>query len=295
MIKKIGLHGNRINSDFFEYFSLLIKKIQEQNVEIFINKTFLENINEYYVNQINEKGTFTCFYDLEPDLDLMICIGGDGTFLEAVSIVRTLNIPIVGVNSGHLGFLTNISKNEIESSLNAIFADNFTIETRTLLELSSQSTIFPDFNFALNDITIHKLDTSSMIAINASLNGEFLNCYRADGLIISTATGSTAYSLSAGGPILVPNANSFVISPIAPHNLNARPVVVPADSIITLSIQSRTENCLISLDHRSIAIDSSVELTIKRADFNVKMLQCPQYNFFNTLRYKLMWGADPRN
>lgn len=295
MIKKIGLHGNRINTDFFEYFSLLIKKLNEQNVEIFINQTFLENINESYANQINAKGTFTCFYDLEPDLDLMICIGGDGTFLEAVSIVRTLNIPIVGVNSGHLGFLTNISKNEIESSLDAIFSDNFTIETRTLLELSSQSTIFPDFNFALNDLTIHKLDTSSMIAINASINGEFLNCYRADGLIISTATGSTAYSLSAGGPILVPNDNNFVISPIAPHNLNARPIVVPDNSIITLSIQSRTENCLISLDHRSIAIDSSAELTIKKADFNIKMLQSPQYNFFNTLRYKLMWGADPRN
>lgn len=295
MIKKIGLHGNLINPNFSEYFSVLCNIITEHNVDIFVHQTFLENINENYANRINAKGTFTCFYDLEPDLDLMICIGGDGTFLEAVSIVRTLNIPIVGINSGHLGFLTNISKNEIESSLNAIFSDNFTIETRTLLELSSPSTIFPDFNFALNDLTIHKLDTSSMIAINASINGEFLNCYRADGLIISTATGSTAYSLSAGGPILVPNANCFVISPIAPHNLNARPVVVPDTSIITLTIQSRTENCLISLDHRSIAIDSSAELTIKRADFNVKMLQCPQYNFFNTLRYKLMWGADPRN
>jgi len=295
MIKKIGLHGNRINPDFYEYFSLLCKKLSDKKVEIFVFQTFLENINKNYPNKFNVKGTFTCFYYLEPDINLMICIGGDGTFLEAVSIVRTLNIPIVGVNSGQLGFLTNISKNEIENAFNAIFSGNYLIQERTLLKLSSPSAIFPDFNFALNELTIHKLDTSSMIAINASVNSEYLNRYRADGLIISTATGSTAYSLSAGGPILVPEENNFVISPIAPHNLNVRPLVVPDTAVITLTIQSRTKKCLISLDHRSIAIDSSAQLTIKKADFTIKILQSLQYNFFNTLRYKLMWGADPRN
>jgi len=232
---------------------------------------------------------------LNPDIDLMICVGGDGTFLEAVTIVRTLNIPIVGINSGRLGFLTNISKNEIESSINSIFEGNYNIESRYLLELTSPSPLFPDFNFALNDITVHKLDTSSMIEINALLNENFLNCYRADGLIVSTSTGSTAYSLSVGGPILLPDANGFVISPIAPHNLNARPMVIPDNYIIKLTIQSRTENCLISLDHRSIAIDSSAELTIKKSSFSIKILQCSDNNFFSTLRQKLMWGVDARN
>ncbi len=295
MIKKIALFGNKIKSEFFEYFLILCNKLIDEKVEILIYKPFLENINVQFSKLLNVNGTYTNFYDLNPDIDLMICVGGDGTFLEAVTIVRTLNIPIIGINSGRLGFLTNISKNEIESSINSIFAGNYTIETRNLLELTSSSPLFPDFNFALNDITIHKLDTSSMIEINASLNGNFLNCYRADGLIISTATGSTAYSLSVGGPILLPDANGFVISPIAPHNLNARPMVIPDSYAITLTIQSRTENCLISLDHRSIAIDSSAELIIKKSNFSIKIIQCHNNNFFSTLRHKLMWGADARN
>lgn len=295
MIKKIALFGNKIKPEFFEHFLILCNKLINENVEILIYKPLLENINDDFSKLLNVNGTFTCFYDLNPDVDLMICIGGDGTFLEAVSIVRTLNIPIVGINSGHLGFLTNISKNEIETSINSIFEGNYNIESRNLLELTSPSPMFPDFNFALNDLTVHKLDTSSMIEINASLNGNFLNCYRADGLIISTATGSTAYSLSVGGPILLPDANGFVISPIAPHNLNARPMVIPDNYEIKLTIQSRTDNCLVSLDHRSIAIDSSAELTIKKSSFSIKILQCPNNNFFLTLRNKLMWGVDARN
>jgi len=295
MIKKIALFGNKIKPEFFGYFLILCNKLIEEKVEIYIYKTFLENFDVQFSKILNVNGTYTCFYDLNPDIDLMICVGGDGTFLEAVTIVRTLNIPIVGINSGRLGFLTNISKNEIESSINSIFEGNYNIESRYLLELTSPSPLFPDFNFALNDITVHKLDTSSMIEINALLNENFLNCYRADGLIVSTSTGSTAYSLSVGGPILLPDANGFVISPIAPHNLNARPMVIPDNYIIKLTIQSRTENCLISLDHRSIAIDSSAELTIKKSSFSIKILQCSDNNFFSTLRQKLMWGVDARN
>jgi NAD+ kinase len=295
MIKKIGIHGSQIRTDFIEYFNILYNKLVQLNIEIFIYKPFLTNISENTNLNLTVKGTFTSFYDIDPDLNLMICVGGDGTFLEAVSIVRTLEIPLVGVNSGRLGFLTNISKNEIEIALDDIFSGNYKIENRTLLELSSTSAIFPDFNFALNEFTVHKQDKSSMIAINTFINGKFLNSYIADGLIISTSTGSTAYSLSAGGPILVPESNSFVITPIAPHNLNARPLVVPDNSLISLTIQSRTENCLISLDHRSMPIDSLFELSIKKADFSIRMLHLPHYDFFNTLRHKLMWGVDLRN
>ncbi len=295
MVKKIGLHGSKIRPDFYEYFNILYNKLHKSNAEIYIFKSFLDNIIDNTQLNLNIKGTFTNFYDLEPDLDLMICIGGDGTFLEAVSIVRTLNIPLVGVNSGKLGFLTNISKNEIENAIDAIFSGNYSIESRTLIELTSSSSVFPDFNFALNEFTIHKLDKSSMIAINTDLNGRFLNSYIADGLIISTPTGSTAYSLSAGGPILIPASNSFIICPLAPHNLNARPLVIPDNSVITLTIQSKSENCLISLDHRSIPIDSMSELKIQKADFSIKMLHLPDYDFFNTLRHKLMWGVDLRN
>lgn len=295
MIKKIGIHGSQIRTDFIDYFNILYNKLVLLNTEIFIYKPFLNNISENTDLNIVVKGTFTSFYDIDPDIDLMICVGGDGTFLEAVSIVRTLGIPLVGVNSGRLGFLTNISKNEIENAFDDIYSGNYKIENRTLIELSSTSAIFPDFNFALNECTVHKQDKSSMITINTQINGKFLNSYMADGLIISTSTGSTAYSLSAGGPILVPESNSFIISPIAPHNLNVRPLVVPDNSLINLTMLSRTENCLISLDHRSMPIDSLSELSIKKADFPIRMLQLPHSDFFNTLRNKLMWGVDLRN
>ena len=295
MIKKIGLHGSQIRPDFLEYFKILYNKLSNSSFELYIYQPFFNNIQENCQFSMSVKGTFSNFYDLEPDLDLMICIGGDGTFLEAVSIVRTLNIPLVGVNSGRLGFLTNISKDEITNAIDAIIAGNYTLENRTLLELSSSSSIFPDFNYALNEFTIHKLDKSSMIAINTHLNGRYLNSYIADGLIISTPTGSTAYSLSAGGPIVIPDSNSFIICPLAPHNLNARPLVVPDNSIITLNIQSKSENCLVSLDHRSIPIDSLSELKIQKAEFSIRMLNLPDYDFFNTLRHKLMWGVDLRN
>lgn len=295
MAKKIGIYGNKIRSEFLEYFKLLVNIVQKSGSDIYVYKPLVENVAENYNIMLQPKGTFTNFYDIEPGLSLMICIGGDGTFLEAVTVVRTLDIPLVGVNSGKLGFLTNISKNEIEKAVEDILAGKFSVETRTLLELCSSSNIFPDFNFALNEFTIQKYDKSSMIAINTEINGRFLNSYIADGLIISTSTGSTAYSLSAGGPIMVPGSKNFIICPLAPHNLNARPLVVPDDTIITLKVQSKSEFCLVSLDHRSVSIDATSELTVKKAEFSIKMLHLPDYDFFSTLKHKLMWGIDLRN
>lgn len=227
-------------------------------------------------------------------IDFLFSIGGDGTVLESLSIVKSSEIPILSINTGRLGFLTGVGLAELEVAVERIELGQYILESRSLLHLESSEKVF-NFNFALNDFVIHKKETSSMIVVHAYLNGEFLNSYWSDGLILSTPTGSTGYSLSCGGPILFPKSDSFVLTPIAPHNLNVRPVVIPDDAVISFEIEGRANSYLTSLDARSQSITKDVTMAVRRADFVLKLLRLNDTNFMDNLRSKLSWGYDRRS
>lgn len=294
-MKKVGLFSHGFPEDFFPSVKTLFDILHANKCELHLNSGLLNFLTDKKIDLPKIRSSFTSYFDLCNNLDLLICIGGDGTFLEAVSIVRNRNIPMVGINSGHLGFLTNIASDDLIIAMKSIFVGEYQTESRKLIELYSDQKSFPEFNFALNEFTVHKQDTSSMIAIKTSIDGEFLNTYWADGLIISTPTGSTAYSLSVGGPIVHPESKSMIITPIAPHNLTVRPLIVPDTSIIELVVESRSKSCRVSLDHRSATIDSGSRFIIRLADFSIKMIKTNDQHFFQTLRNKLMWGVDKRN
>lgn len=293
---RVALFGRSFNESFTESLILMFEVFKKHNIEVLIYEPFYD----FLIREINFKPQVQGYYhnygDLDKKVDFLFSIGGDGTFLEAVTFVRESGIPIVGINSGRLGFMADIAQDEIPQALADIVAGRFSIEERSLLQLeSSRNGLFEEFNYALNEFTVHKKDSASMITIHTYLNNEYLNSYWADGLIIATPTGSTAYSLSVGGPILVPNTQNFIISPISPHNLTVRPIVVPNHHEITLRVEGRSESYLASLDSRSITFESYVELKIKKADFQIKVLKLNTHNFYGTLRNKLMWGVDKRN
>ncbi len=290
----ISIYGKTYNSEFNPYIKELFEKLGQNNVETIVYKPFIKFIKNNAGIDTTSMDVFENHNEIKDDVDFMISIGGDGTFLETIPFVRNYNIPIIGLNSGRLGFLANISKGEISSALDAIFEKKFEIESRTLIKLDSDINVFGELNFALNEITIQKKN-SSMITIDVYLNDEFLNTYWTDGLIISTPTGSTAYSLSVGGPIIIPGSNNFILASIASHNLTVRPIVIPDNNIIKLKINSRNEKFFITADNRTSLIENSVKLTLYKADFKLKMLKLPNNNFYVTLRNKLMWGADKRN
>ena len=227
-------------------------------------------------------------------LDMAISVGGDGAFLRTAARINNMGVPILGVNAGRLGFLADVSGDELEDTLNEISARNYRVEERTLLRVYDGSEFVEGYNFALNEVAVLKRDTSSMLTIHASIDNNFLATYLADGLIIATPTGSTAYSLSVNGPIIVPQSTSLVISPIAPHSLNVRPLVIPDASVISLTIESRSEFFLVALDGRSEVVPAGSRLTIGRADYTVKVIKRCSQTFYSTLRDKLMWGADAR-
>jgi NAD+ kinase len=235
------------------------------------------------------------FIDFDNQCDFIFSMGGDGTFLHSVLNIRNFDIPVVGVNSGRLGFLADIAENQVQNALTRIFNRDFLIVERAMLQVDFKGNENLDFNFALNEMTVLKTDTSSMINIYAYVGDELLNNYWADGLIIATPTGSTAYSLSVGGPILTPDSENFVITPLAPHNLTVRPMVVPDNYEIKLRVEGRGTHFLASLDFRSVPVELATEIKIKKAGFKLKTLQLPELSFFSTLRNKLMWGADRRN
>jgi NAD+ kinase len=231
----------------------------------------------------------------EQGVELMFSLGGDGTLLESVTYVRDLGIPIMGINTGRLGFLANTPSNRIKEGVDAVFNGYYELEERTLLQLESDIDIFSGTNIGLNEFTITKRDTSSMIVVHTYINGEYLNSYWADGLIVSTPTGSTGYSLSVGGPVVMPHSNSFIIAPISPHNLNVRPLIVPDDCVISFEIEGRSKNFMVSLDSRSKVVDSSVQMAVHRCSYKVSLIRLNGINFLNTLRAKLNWGLDVRN
>lgn len=276
-------------------FSALLEALSKKKSEVFVEENFFQLITE----QLDFKTSvpIKTFQALDESFDLLISIGGDGTILRAITYVSNLAIPIIGVNTGRLGFLATIQNNRIESAIDSIFEGNYKISERSLLcvETNPENEDLTQLNFALNEIAISRKNTTSMITIETHLDGEYLTSYWADGLIVSTPTGSTGYSLSCGGPVISPAAKSFAITPIAPHNLNARPLIIPDHTQIQLKVDGREDFYLISLDSRIATLHNSTIVTIKKADFKIKMIELYSESFIDTLRKKLLWGEDKRN
>ena len=291
---RIAVFGRTINPVFYESLKRLFGILHLHHVEVTVYRPFLEYLQSVIVFDPPMVTDFSNHHELQ-NVDFFFSIGGDGAFLEAISLVRDSGIPMVGINSGRLGFLADVAQEELESSLERFFNSKYYLQPRSLIKLESDIGLFSEFPYALNEFTVHKQDTSQMITVHVEVGGDFLNSYWADGLIVSTPTGSTAYSLAVGGPIITPTAANFIIAPIAPHNLAIRPVVVPDSEEIRLRIEGRGERYMASLDSRSDAFGSHVEIRLCKADFSISVLQFDNQSFYSTLRNKLMWGIDKRN
>ncbi|MDR2283388.1 MAG: NAD kinase [Sphingobacterium sp.] len=292
---KIAIFGRIFNSTVIPYVDHLFNYLTQRNILISVHIEFYDFLLKNNFSRQNLE-TFTNHEDLPKDISFLLSLGGDGTMLAAVSIIRDSGIPIAGINFGRLGFLANIQKNEMEAALDQILNKQFKIQKRALLSVeSNHRDLFNGENFALNDITVFRFDSSSMITIDAKIDDELLNSYWADGLIIATPTGSTAYSLSCGGPIIMPGSGNFVITPISPHNLNVRPIVVSENMTLRLRIESRTEKFILSCDSRSETLPTVAELSIRKAPFSINLIRLEKDGYFRTLREKLLWGIDVRN
>ena len=290
----IAIFGSPYPEHFTKYIQHLVKKLESEHIKIIVEEEFYVFLQNN-IRLTNKKATFNSYESLKENADFLLSIGGDGTLLKAVTFVRESNIPIMGINTGRLGFISSISAGQIDDAINDILKRNFIINERALLELTTENNLFKEKNFALNEVAISKKDTSSMIRIDAFVDDEFLNTYWADGLVISTPTGSTGYSLSCGGPIIMPGTNNIIVTPNAPHNLNVRPIVLNDTSVLKLKVDDRDQLALVSLDSRSRAFDSDTELLIKKADFKIKLIQPQDNSFTSTIRNKLMWGLDKRS
>jgi len=293
---KIAIYGQYYQNSTEPIIKDIFVFFNKNNIEIVIESHFLALIQEKKIIE-KEYKTFSSHSELDSSFDMLLSIGGDGTILRAATLVRDSGIPILGINAGRLGFLATVQKENIDKFLQVVIDKKYTLSKRTLLSLTStpENEALNDINFAMNEVSVSRKDTTSMITIETYLNGEILNSYWADGLIISTPTGSTGYSLSCGGPILTPDVKSLVITPIAPHNLNARPLVIPDETEIMLKVSGREENYLVSLDSRITSVRNESVLTIKKTPFQINMVEIPTETFLKTLRSKLLWGEDKRN
>ncbi|WP_394975384.1 NAD kinase [uncultured Croceitalea sp.] len=292
---KVAIYGQSFPGNDITCVIELLDELEKVNAEISIEADFVNLISEIYTLKGHQ--TFTLNKGLDGSFDMFVSFGGDGTMLRAVTYVRNLDIPIVGVNTGRLGFLSTFKKEDVRKVVTEFVAGSFSIEERSLVEICLNQDVaeFGDLNFALNEITISRKDTTSMITVETYLNGEYLTSYWADGLIVSTPTGSTGYSLSCGGPVIAPTTKSLVLTPIAPHNLNARPFVIPDNTEIRLKVYGREENHLVSLDSRIATIPNEKEIVVKKSDFTIKMVEYKSESFLKTLRNKMLWGEDKRN
>jgi len=292
---KIAVYGPLYNERSKSTIKILIEYLKNRSVDVFFEKDFYESVLK--ISNIDIE-SFRCdtFKSLDNSFDLLISIGGDGTILRAITYVKDLNIPIVGINTGRLGFLATIPMNTVEKALDEIFEGNYRISKRSLLAITvGEGEAVFHLNFALNEITVSRKNTTSMISVETWLDDEYLTSYWADGLIVSTPTGSTGYSLSCGGPVIMPESDSFVLTPIAPHNLNARPLVISSNKIIKLKVSGREDEHLVSLDSRIKTLPNNTTITIQKAPFNIHMIELKDERFIETLRKKLLWGADQRN
>lgn len=290
---KIAIHGRNFNESARPFIENMFNELSRRKVEVQLSRPF-----RIFLDQTGIAHSSTLVYEKPEELfdaRLVVSMGGDGTLLETITHVGKRQIPAIGINVGRLGFLATVSPERIADMITALETSQFRIDERTLVAIDSNIDLFDGLNFGLNDFTITKTDTSSMITVHTYLNGEFLNSYWADGLIVSTPTGSTGYSLSCGGPVLVPHSQNFIITPISPHNLNVRPLVVEDTAVIKLEVKSRSNNFLVSLDARSRVVDENTQLTVRKADFTAKLIKMLDDSFLNTLRSKLSWGLDMRN
>lgn len=289
---KIAIFGKSYSPEHKEYLEVLLSKLNEFDIEICIYKPYRELLP---FDLELPKNTKLFSSHLELSCKFLISLGGDGTLLDTIPFVRGSGIPILGINLGRMGFLSSVSKENISTAIESLLNNEYTVEKRALLKLDQPMDIFGDLNFALNDITLYRNNTSSLIVVHVYIDGIFLNSYWGDGLIISTPTGSTAYTLSVGGPIITPGSQNFLIAPIASHNLTVRPIVIQDSSEIRIKIEGREEKYLMTMDSRHSSISIDHELVITRNDFEVNLIQMNNENFFSTIRDKLSWGFDNRN
>jgi NAD+ kinase len=290
----VAIYSQKVNRHNLPYFKEIISIFNDFGW----NPVFEKELKEQLVAKmdLSEKtDEFSSHKDFHAGIDLTMSIGGDGTFIKSVGFIRDSGVPILGINTGRLGFLANISKDQIQQTMDQVKAKNYEFQKRSLLRIQTEENIFGEDNFALNELTVQKKDTASMITVHAYLDNKYLNSYWADGLIVSTPTGSTAYSLSCGGPIITPGCQVHILTPIAPHNLNVRPVVVPDHMPIKLKIEGRDRKCLISLDGVSKNIRQDEEIIVTKAEFMINVVKFESNNFLDTIRNKMMWGIDARN
>ncbi|MCB2207799.1 MAG: NAD kinase [Bacteroidetes bacterium] len=291
---KVALFGKDYKEDQQKYLQQIIDELVRNSNQLCFYQPFYQKIKDG-VKLPGNLSFFNTHYDLVEKTDMLFSIGGDGTILDTVPFVRDSGIPILGINLGRLGFLSSVSKNEIKQALESIFKGDYYLDKRALLELVEPKEIFGELNFALNDLTIYRNNTTSLVVVHVYVDDKFLNSYWGDGLIVSTPTGSTAYSLSVGGPIMSPGSQNFVIAPIASHNLTVRPIVIQDTSTIRIKIGGREEKYLMTMDSRHSTINKEDELVIKRCGFEVNLVEMNNKDFFSTIRDKLLWGVDNRN
>jgi len=290
---KVAIYSQYPKKQSKDSLKALTKELLEQGASLFLEAEFFKDIKKELVNS----SVYKTFKTLDKSFDLLVSIGGDGTILRAITFVKDLNIPIIGINTGRLGFLATIQPEDIKQAIKNIYNKEYTISKRTLLsiETSPKNSDIKNLNFALNEIAVSRKNTTSMITVETKLNGEFLTSYWSDGLIIATPTGSTGYSLSCAGPVITPDTTSFALTPIAPHNLSARPLVIEDSTTIELKVSGREDNYLVSLDSRIATLSNNTIITIKKAPFAINMIELNSESFLTTLRKKLLWGGDNRN
>lgn len=291
---KIAIYSRGLEENQHKEIDSLLHELEKHNVEAVFYQDFF---NKFYsaVDLTTKYSTFNSSEDLDDTIDCMISLGGDGTLLDTVTFVKDKGIPILGINYGRLGFLANIGKGELQTAVETLVNGTYVIDKRTLIHLDANIPLFGDVPYALNEFSLLKKDSTSMIKIHTYLNGEFLNTYWADGLIVATPTGSTGYSLSCNGPVVFPHSGSFVITPVAPHNLNIRPIVVPDDTVISFEVEGRTDGFLCTLDSRREIVTKEIQLAVRKEAFGVNLIRLNENNFLQTLRNKLSWGLDVRN
>jgi NAD+ kinase len=291
---RIAIYSRGIENNQMQDMELLLNEMDKHGVE----PVFFQDFFNQFYSAVNIKGKYSTFNssaDMDLSIDCLISLGGDGTLLDTVTLVKETGIPVLGINYGRLGFLANIGKEDLNTAFEALVERKYVLDKRTLLHLDADIPLFQDTPYALNEFSIHKKDTSPMIKIHTYLNGEFLNTYWADGIIVATPTGSTGYSLSCNGPVVFPDSASFVITPVAPHNLNIRPIIVPDNTIVSFEIEGRTDGFLCTLDSRRELVPKEIQLAVKKESFGINLIRLNENNFLQTLRNKLSWGLDKRN
>lgn len=290
---RIAVYGKRFEENFAPAVSQLFAVLRQRGIDVMVHAAF-HNFLKERIPQISDAALFTQTEEIK-GCKFLLSIGGDGTLLDTALLVWQSEIPVLGINTGRLGFLSHVDVEEIDAAIDLLLAGNFTLDKRTLIQVSAEEESFSPFPFALNEVTLLNKERNSMIALHVNVNGSFMSTYWADGLIVATPTGSTAYSLSCGGPLVTPDSGNFILTPIAPHNLNVRPFVLADSSVVTVKVEARDKQILLNMDSRSRTIATGTLIELKKAPFELSLVQLPGRDFFNTIRSKMGWASDKRN